>query len=316
MDFNEIKAELGEFSALGKKPLDRMILAALVDLCRKTWVYTEKLTILTTAGTCRYALSPSDSDTEICGLSAAEKGTINVPQPSAATAATGGTLGADTYSYKVTAINTNKGETLPCVAVTQLTSGSTSTVTLTWSAISGASGYRIYGRGDTDWKLLKEVTAVTWTDDGSESQGTDEPPTESFLMEDIDIANTIEQARVNRVWRVYESDNITALIYDGKTSVELNRVPVTAGISFQAKVALYPTAEIAIPTILEPYKDDIINYVMWKVHYYPKTSKTPWVDGQKAMTYRKEYRTARANLKAKVMEGFGGKQEMSIPFFC
>lgn len=316
MEFSDIIGDLAEFSKLPAKIAKRAILAALQDLCKKTWVYTEILTVLTTAGTYKHTLSPSDTDTKICGLSAAKRGTVDTPQPSIATSATGGTLAAATYSYKVTAIKDNHGETLPCAAVTQLTTGATSTVTLTWDSIGGASGYRIYGRSDADWKLLKEVTALTWTDDNSESQGAATPPTESMLMEEINVSNPIDQVRSNRAWRAYESDNITAMLYDGDTTIELDRVPITSGMGFEIRVALYPTAEVTIPGVLEPYKDDIIDFVKWKIYEYPKTTAMPWSDYKKAMTYRKQYVKARANLKGRVMRGFGGQLRAEQQFFC
>lgn len=315
MDFAEIRGELAEFSTVNKEILDRLILAGLADLCKRTWVYTEIITILTTAGTYQYTLSPT-TYTAICGLSAAQKATTNTPQPSATTSATGGTLAADNYSYKVTAIVDTHGETLPCAAVVQATAGTTSTVTLTWTATGGASGYRIYGRTDADWKLLKETTAVTWTDDGSETQGTAVPPTESMLMEEINISNPTDQVRSNRAWRAYESDSITSVIYDGITTVELDRVPVTNGTGFQIKAALYPTDEIAIPSILEAHKNDIINYAKWHLYEYPKTAAQPWGDYQKAMTFRKQYFIARANLKGRVVSGFGGQLRAEQQFFC
>lgn len=50
-----------------------------------------------------------------------------------ATATTGGTLAAATYSYVVTAVIARYGEILPSVEVSQTTTGSTSTVTLSFS---------------------------------------------------------------------------------------------------------------------------------------------------------------------------------------
>lgn len=84
-----------------------------------------------------------------------------------ATATVGGTLPAATYSYRVAALST-AGETLASAAVTQATTGTTSTVTVNWSAVSGAIGYVIYGRTAGRERLLARVGAVTtWVDDGS-----------------------------------------------------------------------------------------------------------------------------------------------------
>jgi hypothetical protein len=58
----------------------------------------------------------------------------------AATATTGGTLGAGTYYYKVSAVIARQGEILPSAEVSQTTTGSTSTVTLSFSSPAGQDG--------------------------------------------------------------------------------------------------------------------------------------------------------------------------------
>lgn len=83
------------------------------------------------------------------------------------TATTGGTLPAGTYTYRVSALDAN-GETLASAESGITTTGSTSTVTVVWGAIAGATGYRIYGRAAGGQQLMAEVGAVTsWLDDGS-----------------------------------------------------------------------------------------------------------------------------------------------------
>jgi len=78
-----------------------------------------------------------------------------------------GTLGAATYYYRVSAI-TASGETLACAEVS-LAIAATHGVDLTWDAVSGATGYRVYGRSTGAELLIAEVTAplVTYTDAGS-----------------------------------------------------------------------------------------------------------------------------------------------------
>jgi len=89
--------------------------------------------------------------------------------PTAATSTTGGSLAAGTQSYRVAAFNAN-GSTLASTAVTQATTGSTSTVTLTLgAAVPGAAGYSIFGRvgGSELWMADVPANATTWTDNGS-----------------------------------------------------------------------------------------------------------------------------------------------------
>lgn len=86
------------------------------------------------------------------------------------TATTGGTLPADTYGYKVAAL-TQYGQNVASAEATQATTGTTSTVTLTWAQIAGASYYRIYGRTEGGpWGLLATIpqaSSPTWTDTGT-----------------------------------------------------------------------------------------------------------------------------------------------------
>lgn len=88
------------------------------------------------------------------------------------TATTGGTLAAGTYYYKITATNA-VGETIGSNEVSQVTTGTTSTVGLTWAAITGATGYKIYratttGGQSTSPALVASVGAVTsYTDTGT-----------------------------------------------------------------------------------------------------------------------------------------------------
>jgi hypothetical protein len=94
------------------------------------------------------------------------------------TATTGGTLPAATYYYVLTAINGN-GETLKSNEVSQVTTGSTSTVTLSWAAITGATGYKLYRATSTGAEVLLTTlgTVTTFTDTGSLTPGSATPPT-------------------------------------------------------------------------------------------------------------------------------------------
>jgi hypothetical protein len=97
--------------------------------------------------------------------------TLAAPTPGTfTTATTGGTLASSTtYYYRVSGINAG-GETLPNTETSKATGAGTetNTVTVKWSALTGATGYRIYGRSTGAELFMAEVGAVTeWTDDGS-----------------------------------------------------------------------------------------------------------------------------------------------------
>lgn len=77
-----------------------------------------------------------------------------------------GTLAADTYYYRVSAIDAN-GETLASTETSHNLAG-IGGVNVNWGAVTGATGYRIYGRTTGAEELLSEVGAVTtFLDDGS-----------------------------------------------------------------------------------------------------------------------------------------------------
>jgi hypothetical protein len=87
-------------------------------------------------------------------------------QSALATAASGGTILAGTYRYIVTAINAN-GQTGASNEQTITTTGSTSTVTVSWAAVPGATGYKLYktaAGGAAGTELLYKTVGVVTTD--------------------------------------------------------------------------------------------------------------------------------------------------------
>lgn len=93
--------------------------------------------------------------------------------PASSTEATGGTLAAATYSYRISKV-VNGIETTVSTAKTQATTGATSTVTIDWTATldSRATAYKVYGRTGGSELLMAEVevaTATLFVDDGSET---------------------------------------------------------------------------------------------------------------------------------------------------
>ena len=92
--------------------------------------------------------APGGVATAPVGSAVSTPGTVT---PSTST--TGGALAAGPYFYKVTALNA-AGETLPSAEATQTTTGSTSTVTLSWTTVAGASSYNIYRSTVTNAETL------------------------------------------------------------------------------------------------------------------------------------------------------------------
>jgi hypothetical protein len=116
----------------------------------------------------------------------------------ASTATTGGTLAAATYFYRVSAImaagaDGSVFETLACAeGAGQITTGSTSTVTITWTAIPGATGYRVYGRATGAEKLIATLgNVLTFTDTGATAyplSATSVPGASTFLAGNAFVA--------------------------------------------------------------------------------------------------------------------------------
>lgn len=105
-------------------------------------------------------------------------------QSALSTVTTGGTLAAGTYRYYVTAVNA-EGETTISNEQQITTTGSTSTVTVSWVAVTGATSYKIYrtaaGGAAGTQLLLSSDTASPFIDDGSLTPAGPFPTTNSAL---------------------------------------------------------------------------------------------------------------------------------------
>lgn len=105
--------------------------------------------------------------------------TAKLPAPvqsAASTATTGGTLAAGTYFYVITATNA-AGETTRSNEISITTTGATSTVTLNWDAVPGATGYRVY-RGTvagTQTEYYVVGTVITYVDTNAASTAGNPP---------------------------------------------------------------------------------------------------------------------------------------------
>lgn len=108
------------------------------------------------------------SSLSIGGSSLTTPGTVT-----ATPSASGGTVAAGTYYYKVTALG-GGGETVASPEATATTTGSTSSVALSWTAVTGATGYRIYKGSSTGAENTYFTSATnSFTDvGGSGTSGT------------------------------------------------------------------------------------------------------------------------------------------------
>jgi hypothetical protein len=107
----------------------------------------------------------------------------------AVASANGGTLSTGTYYYVATSIDA-QGETLPGSEVVVFVEGPTGRVTFSWSAVTGALGYRIYrGIAPSQENVLVGVTSgTTFTDYGTS------PTPISYFVEFINSLGNAPQA--------------------------------------------------------------------------------------------------------------------------
>lgn len=100
---------------------------------------------------------------------------ISTPSGEASVASSGGALAANTYRYMVSAIN-ESGETLPSAETSATTSGGNLTITVTWTAVPGATAYKVYrslATGSAAKRYLATVVSPIYIDAGQDTTTTD-----------------------------------------------------------------------------------------------------------------------------------------------
>ena len=157
-------------------------------------------------------------------------GNINLVGTSLATPAaptlTGGGVGslsAGTYYYKLAAVNTNSLSAAIASSPTNVTDGSSSANTLTWSAVSGASGYIIYesSNGGTTWYSYEVSGNLTsFTDNGTvvwANSGSVTPPSSATSGGNLTLTGNVNSTggtiQTNSVTRIDNSGNLLNIGY-------------------------------------------------------------------------------------------------------
>ncbi len=95
-----------------------------------------------------------------------------------------GSLAAATYYYTVTSTS-GTGESPSSNVVSATTTGNNSEVTISWSQVAGATGYKVYrgtspGAENTLIATISSPTTASFTDDGTEAISSTSPPTNIF----------------------------------------------------------------------------------------------------------------------------------------
>ena len=94
-----------------------------------------------------------------------------IGSPAGLTVTPTGTTGTTTYKYRITAVTSDSGETIPCAEVTSTTGNATLSETnynaLSWTAVDDAASYNIYRTyGGTTTGLIGTTTETTFDDTG------------------------------------------------------------------------------------------------------------------------------------------------------
>jgi len=173
---------------------------------------------------------------------------------------TGGTLTAGSYYWVITAVNTNESANSNEVSATL--TGTTASASLTWTAVTGATGYKIY-RGTTGGGeniLVTTITSgstVTYTDIGSGTSATP-PGYTGDTFDDSTISLAIWQPGEKRTlqvvqptssgskyWKVVQSV-LVPVVVTGKTFTVNNSLTLSGvdGTSFN-----FPSTSDTVTTI-------------------------------------------------------------------
>lgn len=154
----------------------------------------------------------------------------NITTYSALTTPTGlsvtatGTTGSTAYSYRVSAVN-DVGETLACTSVAIANGNATLSATnynaLSWSAVSGATGYNIWGRKATGFGesyMFTVYGVLTYRDQGEETGYLGGPST-SILPPEANtttgVIGSMAEFAVNRIWTAGNPTYKSRLYYGG-----------------------------------------------------------------------------------------------------
>jgi len=228
--------------------------------------------------------------------------TIELSTPAAPTlTATTGTMPATTYSYKIVAYN-DLGVTLPSTAAT-IAAGASSGVVITWTAVTGAIGYKVYGRTSAGpEKLMATVDegTLTWTDTGSVTPAGALPTanttadvvkidvtsgrahypyhasifdveyaylTDGTTRYALDIKSQGLETQDNSIWRE-ETGTPTAVFFNKNHTLQFNKIP-DADLTLYMEV--YRKPFYAISSSVEPeisafHHERLIDWVLYR-HY-------------------------------------------------
>lgn len=139
--------------------------------------------------------------------------------PTGLTVTPTGTTGSTTYSYRISAFN-SIGETLACSAVTTATGNASLSATnynaISWSAVTNATGYNIWGREATglgETYLATVYGVLTYKDQGQDDPSLSLLPPEANSTSGI--KSTMPIFAISRIFAAGDPDNPSRLYFGG-----------------------------------------------------------------------------------------------------
>lgn len=183
------------------------------------------------------------------------------------TSATGGVLAAGTYYYRVAAIN-SLGRTMASTETSQVTLGATSTVTVNWGAVTGATGYAVYGRTTGAEQQIALTTATSYTDTGAINPNGALP-----------AANTTATTTNAIAVKWGEVDNATGYkIYGRATGAELLITSVGDVTAYVDTGSITPSGALPVANSTAPDSTLFIGVVNFKgrAFYWERNSQNVW----------------------------------------
>lgn len=180
-------------------------------------VYTQAVQISAIGGNCHVRVAQSSNP-----LASPVLNTVT-------TSTTGGTLAANTYYYVVTALNA-AGETLKSNELSVTTTGTTSSNTISWGAVTGATSYRVYrgtsAAGENVYYAPGNVTS--YVDTNAASTGGTPPVSNTTAIAPVAVSTDMLVKATDPPYIVrVENGAQIAVIQDGSSTGTLNAIEVT-----------------------------------------------------------------------------------------
>uniref|UniRef100_A0A6M3K4X1 Uncharacterized protein n=1 Tax=viral metagenome TaxID=1070528 RepID=A0A6M3K4X1_9ZZZZ len=134
---------------------------------------------------------------------------------------------------------------------------------------------------------------------------------------DIPITNRENMNTESSTWQTTTSSDtsIEYIIYDGGTIIRLDKIPTAGGLAFTVRVALYPTADITFPGVLERHTEAVKDFARWKLFALPQ-AVAPWANPQLAEYHRQQWVSGMLSLKRKRGIGYGGARRVRMRWWC